>query len=761
MRILGASEIVALVGRISRESRSSSARMRIIAGSALIVFSTVACNPVAGATVASRIPLAVGITAGAGSSCALLQNAKVQCWGRNDVGQLGDGTRINRAKPVPVLGLEHTISISAGDLHTCALIRGGQVKCWGSGTSGELGNGKRRNSPKPVVTVLPPATQISAGQSHTCAVLKSTRVACWGSNTYGQLGNGSTTESAYPSLVPKLANVVSVSSGGRRNCALLSDGKVTCWGDFHDYCSDVCYQPPSGSLTNVLVDNLTDAVQVTAGGSEMCAVRRIGKIACWGFLNGTQLTVESELDLSAILSLKRGDGVKSLQSSGRSNCAVLSTARIACWGANESGQLGTGTTDFSRAPALVPHLNSMRAVALGGSHACGLQEGGRVYCWGERTAGQLGNGIAYQPQSTPVAIEGLGKVKSVSGGLGYGCGVDVASRVLCWGGGLNAQTDLGYHGKPMQVVLPTMVRAISSSSRSSCAVLVRGDVSCWGWNGGGQLGDGSQRHSATPIAVADVSGAKSVSVGDSLACALLDSNLVKCWGTLALRTGKIHKATLVPSIEGASSVVVGSGHACAVVSTSQISLSPWGVRCWGVNNFGQLGDGTHDDSVAPVIVDKLSWPIVGSAVAAGEGHSCALIADGRIMCWGLNSRGQLGNGSKGDSTTPIFVKGISDAKAVTASGNTTCALLAGGTVRCWGANDRGQLGNGGTADSSKPVLVKGVKHVSSVTVAEDHVCAVASKGAVQCWGSTDYGLLGLRLTSYTPSPVRVLDLGKL
>ena len=194
-----------------------------------------------------------------------------------------------------------------------------------------------------------------------------------------------------------------------------------------------------------------------------------------------------------------------------------------------------------------------------------------------------------------------------------------------------------------------------------------------------------------------------------------------------------------------TALAAGTYHSCALVSSGT-------VKCWGLNEHGQLGDGTTALSLTAVAVSGIS---TATALTAGNEDTCAMLSGGTVKCWGLNGSGELGNGTTSDSSTPVAVSGISTATAVSAGGYHTCALLAGGTVKCWGFNAYGQLGNGTTTGSSTPVAVSGISTAIAISAGEVHSCALLSGGTVECWGNNGNGELGNGTTTDSSTPVTV------
>lgn len=299
---------------------------------------------------------------------------------------------------------------------------------------------------------------------------------------------------------------------------------------------------------------------------------------------------------------------------------------------------------------------------------------------------------------------------------------------------------------------------LAAGGDHTCALTVSGSVECWGGNSSGQLGDGSTTNRLTPVDVVGLaSGVRAIAAGYYHTCALTISGGVKCWGDNTY--GQIGDGTttnrLVPVdvsglTSGVQAIAAGGTHTCAVTTSG-------GVKCWGRNWDGQLGDGTTTSCTTPVDVSGLTTGVV--ALAAGNFHTCALSTSGGVKCWGRNGSGQVGDGTMYNvRLTPVDVIGLTaGAQTIAAGGYHTCAITAAGGDQCWGRNDSGQIGNGTTTSQAVPVDVVGLASgVVAITAGLNHTCALTSVGSAKCWGKNDNGQLGDGTTTDRLTPVEVV-----
>jgi alpha-tubulin suppressor-like RCC1 family protein len=264
---------------------------------------------------------------------------------------------------------------------------------------------------------------------------------------------------------------------------------------------------------------------------------------------------------------------------------------------------------------------------------------------------------------------------------------------------------------------------------------------------GGTDADGSDA-SDTGVAVGS---ATQVAAGEYHTCALETSGDVECWGLNRygqLGDGTRNIAETPVSTRALSSAVdLASGKALNCVA-----LSGGGAKCWGKNRYGGVGDGTRTIRETPTSVKNLSSAV---DVAVGGNHACAVLNSGAVKCWGLNNYGQLGDGSRDNSNLPVSVRGITSATDIVASREFTCALLQNSEVRCWGLNRYGQVGDGSTTVRETPTPVQGISDATAIAAGKAHACAVSNAGTMKCWGLNRYSQLGDGTTDVQHTPVAV------
>ncbi len=368
------------------------------------------------------------------------------------------------------------------------------------------------------------------------------------------------------------------------------------------------------------------------------------------------------------------------------------------------------------------------------SHTCVVVADGAVRCWGAGAAGRLGSGDA--------ATIG-----------------DAAAELPA--------PDVAVGGEAAQVVC---------SDDFTCVRRVDGDVRCWGGNTWGQLGRGDTRDvgdepGALPVASLALGGpAVQISAGHGHVCAVVAGGQLRCWGWNVLGqlgVGSIEalgdEADELPppavALADVVQVVAGVSHTCARVQAGA-------VHCWGSGSRGELGYGDtlrRGDMPGDLPTPAVALGDAAVQLAAGGHHTCALLADGSLRCWGANDAGQLGQARAGDvgddpGEMPPPRIGVEEVVQVVAGANHTCTRHADGTVRCWGAGAAGQLGDGETADIGvdpltfppAPIDLGGAADMLAAN-GGDTTCARLTDGSLRCWGANESGQLGLGFARAEPS----------
>ena len=364
------------------------------------------------------------------------------------------------------------------------------------------------------------------------------------------------------------------------------------------------------------------------------------------------------------------------------------------------------------------------SLATGEWNTCAVRDNGDVYCWGRNGNGQIGNG-----QTGTAAC----------GTSGHKC-----------------------KDQPTQTnSLGSDAVSIAFGHQHACALLDNGAVKCWGRNNAGQLGvSGGDKNTPQTVNLGTGRTAMSIYAGGHYTCAILDDASVKCWGQNdygQLGIGSNSNTNTPTSINS-----LGTGRTAVSLATAFSTvcalLDDGSVKCWGRDNFGQLGDGSGSASTnsPPSSSINLETNRTAKAITGGEFHFCAILDDDSIKCWGRGVEGQLGSGGTGgtyNSYVPSKATGSLGtgryAVAIDAGYDHTCALLDNGDVNCWGSDAQGQLGNGATSSSNVASLISSNsinlgtgRTAISISAGGTHTCAQLDDGKLKCWGNRADGQVG-------------------
>ncbi|MCL2173995.1 IPT/TIG domain-containing protein, partial [Candidatus Saccharibacteria bacterium] len=838
----------------------------------------------------------VQIVGGGDHTLALNENGNLYTWGNNNYGQLGNGTNgtgTNSDVPIkisdgaiagsPFIAGLKIVQISAGRVNSFALDENGNLYAWGNNAAGQLGRGNNTNSNLPIkisdgeiagsplvaglkITRVVGGVMSNSGSpasSYTLALDENGDLYAWGQNNYGQLGNGNTgTNSNIPIKIsdgaiagsPFIAGLkisqIGASGDYGHSVAVDTNGVLYTWG-FNDY----------GQLGNGITGtNSNLPIKISDGAiasSPLIAGLKINRIAvgfgytlaldtnnilyAWGNnqygqvgngITGTNRNVPTKVSDGAIAGSPFVAGLKIIQiSAGYGQPLVLDeNGDLYAWGFNQYGQIGNGNNSHANLPIKISDgaisgspLTAglkIKQVAAGYFYSFALDANDTLYAWGTNQYGQLGNSNTSLINSTPLLGPQVSEIATVSVTFdGLPCTnvvvvsnteitcttpahvksyVDVAvtingeAAILAGAyryydphtvtsitpdhGPVGGGTTVTITGTNFEQTVEW--KQISAGGYHTCAIASDDQLYCWGNNNYGQLGDGTNNNSSTPIAVAGpLSGIaiKQISVGGNYTCAIrADNDQLYCWGYNGY--GQLGDGTSGSGADKSVPTAVTSpldGVAVSQVTTSYsytcaIRASDGQAFCWGYNNDGQLGDGTTASSPIPVAVAGVLSGVAVKQIAAGGSHTCAIRAsDEQAFCWGGNGHGQLGDGTTSDQPTPTAVAGPLGGMAIKqiAAGNQyACAIRASDDQAfCWGMNDLGQLGDGtgGSYGDENDIPTAVVGPLSGVAVeqiapGEYHTCAIrASDGQAFCWGWNYVGQLGDGTLADSSSPVAV------
>jgi alpha-tubulin suppressor-like RCC1 family protein len=422
---------------------------------------------------------------------------------------------------------------------------------------------------------------------------------------------------------------------------------------------------------------LTRTVEAwTSSNPAAVAVDGSGRVTALGFGSATITARVASQSGSASISVGNGVRYAAVASGLSHSCGIDAAGRAFCWGSNSDGQLGSpSVAERSTTPVAVATGLRFRTITAGMAHSCGVAEDNRAYCWGFNGNGELGNRAnqqGAQRSSTPIPVDGNLSFQSVVAGTYHTCGIAGDGRAYCWGANHIGQLGNAEHyrssaedfsSSPLPVDGDLRFQALDASGdwfihwweQHTCGITTDGRAFCWGDNEAGQLGN-----------AANARGAK------------MSPSPVAVDGSL-----RFH------------SIGLGFAHTCGVAADGRL-------HCWGSNGDGQLGIGTVGGSqFSPVAVAG-----GGSfrSVSGGDYFTCALATDGRAQCWGINQYGELGDGTTTRRTTPVAVSGGRSFQQMSAGFLHVCATT-GSEAFCWGWNETGQLGNGTHANSSVPARV--------------------------------------------------------
>lgn len=695
------------------------------------------------------------VFSGPNDRCVIDEFNELYCWGRNVENQLGDNTtNDSNLDFVQPLGGFKWKDIATSQFTSCGITTEDRLYCWGLNTSGEAGQ-NNTTSPVTVPSEVNGGGTWKAiehsGRRFGCAIRSDDTLHCWGQNSNGFTGQNTTSgDTLSPSEVSGGGTWKQLSLGYHNSCAIRSDDTLHCWGW------------NSGGITaqGTTSGDTTVPTEVSGGGSWLqvevddlfaCGIQTDNTLWCWG-AGGSRLGINdsSTTPVSIPTQVTESGTWVDIALSTQISCALKSDNTLWCAGREWNSPL---TSESAVHVQVEPNDNwvdifpSQRGI-------CGKTGTGQLKCFGQDIVDKI---FAKQYPNLigdyvihPTLVAGGHKWQKIeSGNSDYyyesmSCGLRDDGNILCWGrnsaiGGLGA---LGTgNTTEYEVIEPQVVQGghtftdVGVGGFHACGLRTDGAVLCWGYEGAGRLGNGTDATSveAAPVLVSGGHTFTKIAIGPASSCGIRTDQSMMCWG--AGSNGRLGNGTNTTS---AVPVLVSGGHSWAEVDISDntvCAVRTDGVgMCWGDGTSGQLGNGANSDSNVPVVVSGgHTW----SKMSGGYIHSCGVRTDGVAMCWGEDwGDGNLGDGNFTSSNVPVVVSGGYTWTDVKVAGTPfACGLIDTGEIRCWGYNDY-TLGIGDDLNlyGEPAAPVGNINTFTALGVGDVLSCGIVENGDGYCWG---------------------------
>lgn len=834
-------------------------------------------------------------------SAALTSKGRLFTWGENEHGQLGDGTKVDKAAPTEITSQfaietnEKIISIKLGGGYAAALTSSGKVFTWGYNYNGQLGRstwsgGATMHIPSPTPTNISYAfllesddkiVQISLGYNHSAALSAKGRVFTWGNNYSGRLGDGTTTDRVNPTEITSRfllgGKIIQIELSNSFSSALSDQGNVYTWGE-NIYgqlgIGTVGWRSTPGSVQGMPTLAVGDKVISISSGSEHgILLTQFGRIFVWGRNNYGQLGIEGvsnqllPFEITPSFELFDNERIIRINTGNMISGVLTSSYRIFLWGYNYEGSLGNGIfssqvakpsspvfrntnlgyTDYIFygefydwfVPERIGHsivswytdialtqeylFSTMPAHDLilygkwganpytisfesnGGSSIDAItqdyatlvtepsppikkgytfigwfsdQELLSKYVFSNISAGNITLYAKWEVNQYDISYQIFNEyIIQVSCGQSYSLALTNLGRVYSWGGNMQGQlgdgttidkslpTDVTLH---FELVSGEVISYIAAGDKHAFALTSKGRVFAWGLNGFGQLGDGSITDKSTPVDITlqfnlrDGELITSILAGSWYSMALSSDSRVFTWGDN--RSGQIGDGSIfnrsnpieITSFfqldigDSITQLAAGSSHSLAISSSGR-------VFSWGLNNYGQLGDGSEVSRLLPNDITANFNIAMGEKITqiiAGGFHSIAITTNSHVYSWGYNHYGQLGNGTNDDNSIPVDITSTFDLKedsfiySVSAGFVTSMAITSTGEMFTWGGNPVGELGDGTLVGKNFPNEITDQfeflfpEVIIQLESGHNHILIVTSTGRVYSWGYNQKGQLG-------------------
>jgi alpha-tubulin suppressor-like RCC1 family protein len=579
--------------------------------------------------------------------------------------------------PIQVPGLTGVVQVVSNNgnfLYALALKSNGTVWGWGDNTFGTVGNGTTTVANAPVqASGLTGVSHIATGYAHALALKADGTVWAWGSNSYGQLGDGTNRDRLVPTRVQGLTNVAKVYGGNTLSFAIKKDGTLWSWGG-----------DTTKALPPTQVTGLANIVQLAVGEGHVLALQAGGAVFAQGDNTYGQLGIGNTLFKSNFVQIPGLTGITQVSAGRAHSLALKSNGAALAWGRNQWWTIGDGTSLQRNSPTPVSILTSVKEVSAGWDSSFACRSDGSLWVWGGNYDAQLGLGTgSFEPLAK--AVKSIRSIVEVAAGAGHNLALSSDGTVWAWGSNLRGQIGDGTlldRNEPVQVSNLTGVVHITAGAYSSFAIKADGTLWAWGLNGTGQLGDGTNVNRTRPVAVQGISAVVQVAASEYDTMALCADGTVWAWGwnrNYEAGNGTTISRTTpqqVPGLQDITQIAMGP----------PLALKSDGTAYYWASNAGGNGLLGFRKTPTKLLVESVV------SIAAGYGHGHAITSSGKLWSWGQGDKGQLGDGSTNTRLDPVLISGVTEAVQVAAGGTFTLVLKSDGTLMSCGVGPA--LGNG-------------------------------------------------------------------
>lgn len=634
------------------------------------------------------------VSVGANNSFGIKSDGTLWAWGDNSKGQLGDGTKTNRISPVQIGTDSLWISIVAGSQHSLGLKSDGTLWAWGYNVYGQLGNGTTNDQISPVqIGTDNKWISIATGSQHAIGIKSDGTLWSWGNNSDGQLGDSTLTSQNKPIQIGKDNMWVSITAGNVHTLGLKSDGTIWAWGD--NSSGQLGDGTTNDRIIPTRIGNDNKWVTISSGNSHTLALKANGTFWAWGSNVYGALGDGTTSNRYSPTQIGKDKKWVAISAGQNHSIGLKSDGTLWTMGYNNYGQLGDSTTNNYKSPIQTSKaLSVWLSITESLWYGHGLKSDGTLWAWG---GGLLGDGV-FSNHIWPIQIGTGNNWISVSASNGRSIGIKSDGTLWAWG-----YNKYGYLGDgtytdrmtPVQIGKDSIWVSVSVGDFHNLALKSDGTLWAWGHNNSGELGDSSRSDKIIPVQIGKDTKWVSIAAGIYYSLGLKSDGSRWAWGTDTYGPFGIGGAGLIlkPFKTGTDnkwiSIAAGLSHSLGLKSDGSL----WAA---GINNDGQLGDGTFTmrTSFVQTGTDN-TW--IG--ISASRTHSLALKSSGGLWVWGDNSDGQIGYGTKSFRTTPLKIGKENVWISIDASDYQSLGLKADRKLFCGtGINSYGELGDGTKID---------------------------------------------------------------